>query len=96
MKGILNSSCVWCKKENVNKYNEISYASPITLPCAVGKDIKYKQTDNGLIKIEEKYYILHSAGVGDGDTLDGHIVSVGEIKDTRGRTAYYKAVVLNG
>lgn len=98
MKGILNSSCVWCKKESVNKYNEITYASPTTIPCAVGKDIRYKQTELGLVKIEEKYYILHSAGaeVQDGDTLDGHIISIGSIKDTRGQIAYYKAVVLNG
>lgn len=98
MKGILNTSCVWCKKESVNKYNEITYSTPITIPCAIGKDIKYKQTNIGLVKMEEKYYILHSAGaeLQDGDTLDGNIVSVGEIKDTKGRTTYYKAVVLNG
>jgi hypothetical protein len=98
MKGILNSSCVWRKKESVNKYNEITYSSPATIPCAVGKDIKYKQTELGLVKIEEKYYILHSAGaeLQDGDTLDGQIVLVGSIKDTMGQIAYYKAVVVDG
>ena len=95
MRGILNTECVWCKKKSANKYGEIEYDTPQTIPCAVGKDIRYKQTDGGLIKVEEKYYVLHSERVQDGDTLDGDIVAVGVIRDTRGQVAYYKAVVLN-
>jgi hypothetical protein len=39
---------------------------------------------------------LHFAEVQNGDTIDGYTVAVSEIKDLLGKTAYYKAVVLNG
>lgn len=95
MIGVLNSTCEWCKKEAENKYGEITYSQPKLLNCAIGKDTRLKQTDLGLIKTEEQYYILHSAGVGDGDTLNGNTVAVSEIKDLSGKTCFYKAVVLN-
>ena len=96
MIGVLNTTCKWCKQEEVNKYGETTYSTPITLPCAVGKEVKLKQTDIGLVRTDEQYYILHFAEVQYGDTIDGYTVAVSEIKDLRGNTAYYKAVVLNG
>ena len=96
MKGILNTTCKWEKQEEMNKYGECSYSSPTTLPCACGQDIHYKQTDAGLVKVQEKYFILHTPDVKDGDRINGDIVSVGVFRDTRGKITYYKAVVLNG
>lgn len=96
MIGVLNDTCKWCKQLNKNKYGEVDYSEPIILPCAISKDVRLVQTDLGLIKQEEKYYILHFAEVQDGDTIDDKIVSVGCIKDFRGQVLYYKAVVLNG
>ena len=94
MKGILNSSCVWEHKIAENKYNEPVYAEPVIIPCSSGKSVSFKRTDVGLVKVEESYYIHHTAGVSDGDMLDGHIVSVGTFVDTLGTVSYYKAVVL--
>ena len=96
MIGVLNTTCEWCKKAEVNKYGETTYSTPITLPCAVGKEVKLKQTDIGLVSSDEQYYILHFGEVQNGDTIDGYTVAVSEIKDLLGKTAYYKAVVLNG
>lgn len=96
MLGVLNDSCLWCKQVSINKYGEPTYSSPITLPCSTCKNTRLTQTDLGLIKTEELYYILHSAGVRDGDTLNGHTVAVSEIKDLSGNTCFYKAVVISG
>lgn len=97
MKGILNTTCEWEKQDGISKYGgEYSYSSPTTLPCAYGQDIHYKQTEVGLVKVQEKYYILHTPDVKDGDKINGEIVSVGEFRDTKGKITYYKAVVLNG
>ena len=95
MLGVLNTTCEWCKKGVSSKYPEPIYSEPTTLPCAIGKDTKLKQTDLGLVKTEELYYILHFGEVQDGDTLNGQTVAVSEIKDLVGNTAYYKAVVIN-
>ena len=96
MIGVLNTTCQWCKQAEVNKYGETTYSTPITLPCAVGKEVKLKQTDIGLVRTDEQYWILHFCEVQNGDTIDGYTVAVSEIKDLLGNTAYYKAVVLNG
>lgn len=95
MIGVLNSTCSWQRKEQTNKYGESTYSSPTFLPCAISKDVKLTQTDTGLIKTEEKYYILHTDVVSDGDLLDGYVVAVSEIKDLIGSTAFYKAAILN-
>lgn len=98
MIGVLNTTCLLCKQSSVNKYGEPTYNTPISIPCSIGKDTRLTQTDTGLIKTEEMYYILHSAGaeVQDGDTLNGQVVAVSEIKDLMGSTLYYKAVVVDG
>lgn len=95
MLGVLNDTCLWCKQSTINKYGEPTYTPPTPLPCATGKDTRLTQTDTGLIKTDELYYILHSAGVQDGDTLNGHTVAVQEVKDLSGRICFYKAVVVN-
>ena len=95
MIGVLNSTCEWCRQTQLNKYGEPTYSSPTILPCATGKDTRLTQTDLGLMKTEELYYILHSAGVRDGDTLNGHTVAVQEVKDLSGCVCFYKAVVVN-
>lgn len=95
MIGVLNSTCSWQRKEQTNKYGESTYSSPTSLPCAISKVVKLTQTEAGLIKTEEQYYILHTEVVSDGDLIDGHLVAVSEIKDLMGSTAFYKAVILN-
>ena len=96
MIGVLNSTCKWQKK-TTNKYNETIISTPPTiLPCTAGQDLKLKRTEAGLESFNEVYYILHSVGVQTGDLINGQEVAVSEIKDLGGRTAYYKAVVLNG
>lgn len=96
MLGILNTTCVWKKNLGVNAYNEPSYAEPITLPCAIYHDTKLKQTDVGLVKLDEKYYVLHTNMVSDKDLLNGEEVAVETVRSLSGSVLYYRAVVLNG
>lgn len=96
MIGALNTTCEWSKQSTTNKYGETTYTTPTILPCAIGKNVRLKQTEQGLIHSEELYYILHSAGVQNGDTINGQVVAVSEVKDLRGSTLYYKAVVVDG
>ena len=98
MIGVLNTTCLWCKQSSVNKYGEPTYNTPISIPCSIGKDTRLTQTDTGLIKTEEMYYILHSAGaeVQDGDTLNGNTVAISAVSDLSGNVCYYRAVVVDG
>lgn len=93
-KGILNNTCVWCAKQSVNDYGETTYSAPETIPCAIGTNEKLKQTDIGLVKLSEIYFILHDCRVKDGDKLNDLPVVVEPVKNTKGVVQYYRAVVL--
>lgn len=96
MLGKLNTTCTWQKLLETNAYNEPSYAEPSILSCAIYKDTRLKQTNVGLVKLEEKYYILHTDAVSDGDLINGEEVAVEEVRSLCSTVLYYKAVVLNG
>lgn len=95
MLGILNTTCNWEKNMGVNAYNEPTYANSVTLPCAIYHETKLKQTDIGLVKYDEKYYVLHTNQVSDKDLINGEEVAVEIVKSLSGAVLYYRAVVLN-
>lgn len=95
MLGVLNTSCKWEKALERNKYNEISYAAPVVIPCAINKEPRLTITDTGLLKTEDTYYVLHTP-VSDDDLIDGVRVAVTPILSHSGELLWYKAVTLNG
>lgn len=96
MLGMLNDVCRWQKLLGVNDYNESTYCDAVNLPCAIYHDSKLKQTDVGLVKLDEKYYVLHTDKVNDKDLINDEEVAVETVKSLNGSVLYYKAVVLNG
>lgn len=95
MIGILNTTCIHKKLLSKDKYNTPIYDNPSTIPCAIQIEPKLQQTDVGLVKINEKFYVLHTDAVSTGDLLDDLEVVVEPIRALSGEIIWYKAVVLN-